>query len=746
MRVLIAIVVCLLSCDAAVAEVVLTGDTSRPEMSTFIPGETITLTFTVNGLTGADRGVRLLINIKDEHGKSIRTREIPVQADASGSWTTSIAAPNSKLGFYRVNARLSNGVQLEKLGSRQAGYLTYCIVPDPKLRVLYDSKDTRFGIVGGFSSKVNVCPYLGIRWMLGGYAWRYSEPDRPGQFAEKRAAGTAPKLASPVSDPSSWRFYHIATLYQVPAWAVIPETRTYVSGALTPEGEKAWDSYCRQAAKAFIEDDPNSEEHIYQITWEPVAPWGYKGTDDQLIRIHQIAYPALHESDPKAVVISPAGAGITDNATDWDARLLEKGLGKYIDAYCIHPYHPIPPEPENMVRHVRRLMEIVRRGVGRDIPMIGTEQGYATKDDPSKELDQARGLLRQNLIMLGEGFRFNLGFYNADFPSEPGFGYYYNLNPRIPHGTDKVSPKPIVPAYAAQSFFIEGHKSVGAIEWLGETTLGYAFVRKDDVVLALWDYGDKPRRVSVPVGAKQVDVYDWMGNKRSVSSPNGILDLTLTPEPTYVKGASALLWNSGKKPITTAVLLPVLPAGPQHACNRQDHRGGGQARAQDRQHRARPSPGHDQGREADRRDRQVGYARPGDPERVQAGHVSGDGDAQGQDRIGRSDGRRRQGRPVCPDPERGPGRRSLCGHRNHKRTARLSDIRHGNGGDEGRSGQPVLSRASRSLRTARRRSSSRATAEASIRARPTSLLSPRSRPGWSSARRNSEWTFSRLRG
>ncbi|MFA7174269.1 MAG: hypothetical protein WC340_12835 [Kiritimatiellia bacterium] len=35
----------------------------------------------------------------------------------------------------------------------------------------------------------------------------------------------------------------------------------------------------------------------YQITVEPEISWGFKGTVDDLLRIYQIAYPALHEAD-----------------------------------------------------------------------------------------------------------------------------------------------------------------------------------------------------------------------------------------------------------------------------------------------------------------------------------------------------------------------------------------------------------------------------------------------------------------
>jgi hypothetical protein len=97
----------------------------------------------------------------------------------------------------------------------------------------------------------------------------------------------------------------------------------------------------------------------------------------------------------------------------------------------------------------------------------------------------------------------------------------------------------------------------------GETAWGYAFERKGSVVLALWDYGNKPRRVKVPVGARQVDVYDWMGNRKVAASPNGMLDLTLTPEPTYVTRVSRLLWSAvEKKSLTVRDLrLSCFPGG-----------------------------------------------------------------------------------------------------------------------------------------------------------------------------------------
>jgi len=529
---------------------VLTGDTSRPEVSLFAPGEPVRLTFSAEGLTDAPVDLALGLDITDEMGRSVKQLSLPVAPGPDGTWQATADAPADRLGFYRVRAELSNGVQLAALGSRPPGFLTYAVVPDPAQRKLHPSRETFFGMQpsGTISNapKVEVGPWLGIRWVLGGYQWGWYEPDRPGQ-----AADTIRQRRAEAGPPADWVTYPISPLFKAPKWAVRPETLIYETGTLTPQGEAAWRDYCRVAAKAAMEDRPDLDERVYQITWEPYYPWGFRGTDEDLIRIYEIAYPVLHEVDPKAVVIGPTGAGIgTSGDVEWNSRLLSKGLARYIDAFCIHPYHAIPPERLGMLEHVRALKEAVRQAAGREIDLFGTEQGAATGGDPAKELDQARGLARENLIMLGEGFRANLQFYVYDYSTEAGYGFFYNLTPGTPWGPNKLAPKPVAAQFAAQSFILEGHKSAGAIEWLGDTALGYAYERGEHVVLALWDYGDAPRTVSLDVGVPEVTVWDWMGNGRSAAAPDGSLGLSLGPEPIYIEGVSPALWgSSAAKPV-----------------------------------------------------------------------------------------------------------------------------------------------------------------------------------------------------
>ncbi len=272
----------------------LVGDTSLPDISTFARGESVGLTFTVNGLKTTEKPVTLELSIVDEHDQQIETKTIPVQADSNGRWQTQVSAPGQKLGFYRVYAKLSNGVPLQAAGSRPAGFLTYAVVPDPAQRRDYGETGSRFGMQGGFGPWADkVLALLGARWVLdGGLEWKKQEPDHAGQF-----------------------------------------------------------------------------------------------------------------------------------------------------------------------------------------------------------------------------------------------------------GPQRISPKPIVPAYAAQSLLLDGCDSAGAIDWLGEKVWGYAFERPGQRILAVWNYSHTPREVSIPTGVKRVQVYDWMGNMRLVDTAAGSLRLKLGPEPVYIGGVSPKLWG-----------------------------------------------------------------------------------------------------------------------------------------------------------------------------------------------------------
>jgi len=533
--------------------IVLSADTPGSDIGTFALGEPVKLSFNVTAMTPGQKDLQLNLRIVDEMDRTLKEQSLKVEADATGKWATELLAPCDKMGFYRVFVQLSNGLKLPELGvSRRAGYITYAVVPDPTRRKLYGEKESFFGLMGPLTA--NVIPHLGVRWVIEpsaiairqyGYAGGQMEPDYPGQFADDRAAAQAEGKPFPSrfyahwplfnvdGQLQRWEVYTLPTLFMSPPeWAIIPGSRDGLAAALNPDGEQYWRNYCIEVAKAYAECYPDREEHIYQITWEPQ---GFPD-DEALIRIYQIAYEALHETDPKAVVIGPTSSASMVSVA-WDEQVLSKGLGKYLDGYSVHPYLDWPnlrrtPEQNGLIEGLRTLKAKVQQYTGKDLPMFATEQGFPTARDPSKELLQARSHIRSNLILLGEGYRFHISFISYDFGVEPGYGFFYNLSSRA-YTPDKVSPKPVVPAYAAMTFLLDGHKSTGPIEGLGDKAWGYTYQGPEDVVMALWS--EEAKTVAIPMEASQVEVFDWMGNSKLIPTHSGTLQVMIGPNPIYVR-------------------------------------------------------------------------------------------------------------------------------------------------------------------------------------------------------------------
>lgn len=526
------------------AVVALTAETSCPSFSTFRLGEPVRLNFTASGLP-PNSNTTLSLTTTDEHDSVIDRRAIPVRADSSGAWSGSVEASSEALGFYRVHVALADGATIPASYTRPAGWITYAIVPDPAQRKDYGQAKSLFGLQGAFGvSSFKALPYLGARWALGSYPWFWKEHERPGQFH----AGDPPNgVDAALKSFAAWNVYRIYCVNGVPPWAGKPATRA--AGAQTAElnadGEKAYAAYCTQAAKDVVSRYPDEPRRYYQPLWEPVSPWGYLGTDEGLAKISQIAYQAIHAVDGKAVVIGPCGSSLDFQQLQWNDRLLRAGIAGQIDAFSLHPYVAYPSESHGYVSNVRALKALVRRDTGRALPIYGTEQGITTQENPAKELDQARGIVRDNLISLGEGFAVNYSFYFSDYRSgaEKGYGFYYNLDPKQNWGSDHVEPRPVVPAYAAMTLLIDGHDSTGPVSLAAGDALGYAFQRGADIVAALWDPAHDNTPIDLPAGADRVSVYDWMGRERSVDAVHGIVHLALGPEPIYVRGLSPALYG-----------------------------------------------------------------------------------------------------------------------------------------------------------------------------------------------------------
>lgn len=554
---------------------------SRPNLAMFKPGETVPMTFVSTGASGET----LTVTINDAEGNQVSSNQYPVTTG-----TNTLNAYNSKLGFYRVYGSLTDGTQAAPkyvtsvpsnltsyAGPMPGNYVTYAIVPDPSTRIAsIPESQAFFGMQGGFSSSVStdLFAFLGLRWILDAqWEWKRIEPyaNQRNTFASN--PGTANTWATNGSG-GSWTLYSIPNMtkdgrpYAGTPDVYIPGTFAYNTGALSSTYYTDWQNFNTHVAQNWPSVYPSRTQKYYEFTWEPIPTWGYNGTPAQLVTLYQLGYQAMHAADSKAIVLGPCMdvdrlGSLSKQYDDFNA-----GLADYIDAFSAHPYMENDAgwdagffEPEMAGQPgVMETMKLHLRSYtgGYDMNMLGTEQGWRTRQTLANEINQARRMVRANLIMLGEGWKVNTAFYFTDYPTTDNlnqvkywdWGLFYNLDPGTSggYGGTKVMPKPVAPAYAAMTSLVEGRQSVNKVNWLGDSTRGYvyeSYTNSSDEVLALWDFASQ-HTVTVNTGVASVDVYDWMGNKTTMSTSGGNLTVTVSNEPIYIKGVASSLWGSAR--------------------------------------------------------------------------------------------------------------------------------------------------------------------------------------------------------
>jgi len=228
-------------------------------------------------------------------------------------------------------------------------------------------------------------------------------------------------------------------------------------------------------------------------------------------------------------------------------RLFAKGLGTHLDGMLIHTYCLAPGTPENggLVDDMRELVAMTRAHLLPGAKIINTEWGtwWAGRPpsvDPEALRTEAATFMRGHLITLGEGADTTFFFYTADGGRENGGGLLYNLTtPHPSYGATHTAPKPVFMAAATATRLLEGSTSLGALEYLGEGVLGYAFDRAGERLLALWSSDGRRRSVAIPAGdVPSVSRLDPMGNAERLDCPAGLATIEIGPIPVWLRGVA----------------------------------------------------------------------------------------------------------------------------------------------------------------------------------------------------------------
>ncbi len=193
-------------------------------------------------------------------------------------------------------------------------------------------------------------------------------------------------------------------------------------------------------AKAYAQSHPDRTRNVYQITWEPDRNWdNWDGDDASLVRLHELAYKAIHDADPRAEVIGPAISPMWAIAGDYgrygsETRgFLSAGGAPFVDGFAVHPYFDEATGarkhawlgitrlnwPSQYRARMNKFLTMWYLAKGTHARFYGTEVGLVLLNEENSSapdlLHQARFDVIQFLEFLGLGAELNFGFYDVDW-------------------------------------------------------------------------------------------------------------------------------------------------------------------------------------------------------------------------------------------------------------------------------------------------------------------------------------------
>ncbi len=317
-----------------------------------------------------------------------------------------------------------------------------------------------------------------------------------------------------------------------------------------PDGSTApvprdWDRFADWVA--FVYSQVADVVPVVEVWNEPVIPWGWQGTPEDVVTLHRVVYQTLKQINPDVKVIGPCD---TIEHLETFGRL---GGMQWVDAVSIHPYRNGSPEATDFVGELRRAKAIAAR-YGKPSELWVTEMGWTTAPGRFTEREQADWIVRAYVQALSEGVA-NLnvhifGDWNNASVSEKYFGIT-----RTDH-----TPKPAAIAYATMTRNLEGARYAGRLDWLGRAAYGYVFLRDGEPLLVLWNAGADGVPAELPVGAATVRVESLDGRVEELACEEGRMRLKLGQSPVFVTGVAAALYPPGASELLEAPAAPVAVA------------------------------------------------------------------------------------------------------------------------------------------------------------------------------------------
>ena len=378
----------------------------------------------------------------------------------------------------------------------------------------------RFGIQGGFAVPESLDAFLrlGLHWYreLLCYAPLVgNNPEKPDfSYMEKEF------LDKKVRNRPVIAMFEVKT---IPQFCYTPEhwnERTKKKKWIMPDYPERFVKFVSEQ----VQKVPKHQKY-FEIWNEPPYP------PEDFAKLCEWVERGIRAVRPDAVIGPNTGLG------QYMVKVAEKGGFRNMDMVTIHPYangFVSSPEASGLRQIIRDGRALVKRTIGRDLPIYVTEIGWPTpKGGPSvnTEAQQAAYIVRAGLGLFAEDVKGIMPYCAGQSERDPKerehfFGFVRK----------DLTPKPVLAAYATMARLLEGSRFIGDL-WLG-TDIGAMLFEKQGVrFLALYSDG-KTQKIMIRPGVKSVKVMDIMGKTEKIAIVENRLSLTLTDDPIYLIGVS----------------------------------------------------------------------------------------------------------------------------------------------------------------------------------------------------------------
>lgn len=248
-------------------------------------------------------------------------------------------------------------------------------------------------------------------------------------------------------------------------------------------------------------------------------------------------YPIIKQANPNAKVYT-ISSGSTDNTVEFVEDLLKYGIADYSDGFTLHPYDVFhSTENEDTMKMVKNLHDLLEKYGAGDKPVIYSEYGWTTSTFAGVTDDEKARYVPQAAMLLNDYIE-TIDFYNLvkkttynDF--EDNFGFLEGDHSEVPFKPTKAFMSLSNYNYIMPN--IKSHKELHFAK--GDATVCVAENEDGKNSIMAWMKEGKPDRdLAIDLGASTVDIYDIYGNKTSVKTENGVLNISLGQDPVYIVG------------------------------------------------------------------------------------------------------------------------------------------------------------------------------------------------------------------